>query len=618
MRAKVLGLLLAIWAFAADVSAQEHEPITLAVDLTDSARGIWRIEQTFPVQPDGLLVLRYPEWLPGVHAPRGPIDKIAGIRVEGGGRNLVWRRDASDIYALTIDVPPDVTSVTLRFDFLSPLAPDQGRIVAAPQLANLRWDSVVFYPAGQPVDTIRVSPSIVTPPGWHVAGALQPLAQDGPRIRYPDVSLRRLVDAPLLAGAVTRRVAIGRIGAAPVDLAMFADSEAEIAPDQEQIAAHTRAVEQTGLLLGQPPFDRYTMLLGISPHLGRTALEHLDSAEIVTGPGYFTDWETSFTRRDLVPHELIHAWNGKRRTGAGMARADYAEAPTNAELWVYEGLTEYLGYVVAARAGLLDGEQYRAMLALAIAEQTARRGRDWRPLADTLNDPPLKQRRPQPWPSWQRGEDYYPDGQLLWLAVDAELRAGGTTLDAFARRFLAPDRPATYDRAEVVATLAALHPMDWRAFLDQRLDRPGGFEPTAALLALGWQLEWRDTPDTYLALLERRGDMVDQRFSIGLAISTDPDNAGRVTETVWGSPAFDAGIVPGTRIIAIGGQPFSRDALISAIGSPAGEISFEVERAAERRTVTIGYAGGVRYPMLARIPGIPDRLADILRPRIPD
>ena len=468
--------------------------MTIHVDATDTARGIFRVEQTIPVAEPGRLTLLYPEWLPGNHAPRGPIRHLAGLTITANGERIDWQRDPIDVYAFHVDVPDGVAALNLRFEFLSATLRSHGRIVMTPEMLNLQWEKMSLYPAGYDVRNIAVTPSVTLPTGWRSASALRgEEIGAGRRRTYRTVNYATLVDSPMFAGAHFRQDRLTDT----IWLNIFADRASELDATEEQMAAHRRMAEQTERLFGQGPFDRYDFLFGISDTLSSIGLEHSRSSENAVPTGYFLSWETDAVRRTLLPHELVHAWNGKYRVPIGLSTPDYRTPFDDSLLWVYEGQTSFWGGVLAARSGLHSQQQYLDTLAIVAGAFGARVGRTWRNLQDTTYDPIVRARRPNPWISWQRAEDYYYEGALIWLEVDQIIRAessGRRSLDDFAHAFFGVRErdQLTYDFEDVVTALNQVQAYDWASLLRRRLDEHVSTPPTRGIELGGYRLVYRD------------------------------------------------------------------------------------------------------------------------------
>src|SRR5258708_33767484 len=124
----------------------------------------------------------------------------------------------------------------------------------------------------------------------------------------------------------------------------------------------------------------------------------------------------------LLPDEFVPSWNGKYKRPAGLATPNYQEPMHGDLLWVYEGLTDYLGNILAVRTGLRSPDQFRENLAYTAAMLDHRAGRTWRPLQDTATSVQSLFAAPPQWANCRRSADYYPEGYLIWLDVDALIR----------------------------------------------------------------------------------------------------------------------------------------------------------------------------------------------------
>jgi len=598
--------------------------IRLDVDATDLQRHIFRVHEEIPVAA-GPLTLLYPQWLPGKHAPRGPIDKLAGIKASAGGKALEWKRDPLDVYAFHLDIPQGADTLSLDFQFLSPQESSQGRVVMTPDMLNLQWDTVALYPAGHASRRITFAPSVKLPAGWQFAGALDvadgatPNATGADGVaRFKPVTFNVLVDSPLFAGRYFKRIELGK--GVPVHLNLVADSAKLLAATPAQIKAHENLVAQARKLYGSQHYDHYDFLLALSDQLGGIGLEHHRSSENGSAPTYFTEWDKNASGRDLLAHEYTHSWNGKFRRPASLTTANFNVPMQGEGLWVYEGQTQYWGFVLAARSGLWSAEQARDALALVAATYADNRpGLQWRNVQDTTNDPVIAARRALPYRNWQMSEDYYSAGQLTWLAVDAKLREltrDKRSLDDFARAFFGIDdgkwNVETYTFDDVVAALDAIAPYDWHAFLREHVD--GHQPPIDGIAASGWKLVYTDTPSAYQKSEEARRKGADYSASLGLVVAGN----GRISDVRWDGPAFNAGVTPTSTIVAIDGRAFKSDDLKDAIAAAKdtkAPIELLLKDGQTYRTARVDYHGGLKYPHLERIAGTPDRLSGILTPR---
>ena len=590
----------------------------LTVDASDVTRAIFKIHQHVPVPGPGDFVMLYPKWLPGHHSPSGQINKIAGFRATANGQELKWVRDDLDVYAFHIDVPAGVNAIDIDFQYVSPTAGNQGRIVATPDMASIHWIANSMYPAGYYVRDIPVQASVVVPPGWKVATALRPSGQTATRIDYPVTSYEILMDSPLIAGAHYRAIPLSP----DVTLDVIADNEQELAATPEQIAAHKRLVDQAVKAFGAQHYDHYNFLLTISNNLGGSGLEHHRSSEDGVGRGYFTEWDKMLRDRNLLPHEYTHSWNGKYRRGADLWTPDFRTPMQDSMLWVYEGQTQFWGYVLGARSGMLSKQDtLDAIAATAASYSLGTPGRTWRPLIDTTNDPIIAQRAPQPWRSWQRSEDYYSEGQLIWIDVDRIIReqsGGKRSIDDFAKAFFGVrDRDwgeLTYNFDEVVATLNKVQPYDWRGYLQRKVYGVAPEAPLDGINQGGYKLIFTPEPTKWIKSAEMQAKNSDLTYSGGFVVGND----GKITSVLWDSPAFNAGLSIGSQIVAVNGRNFDMDGIKQAMKDAAnGGASPQllVHDGDLYRTVALDWHGGLRYPRLEKTGKGPGTLDALLAPR---
>jgi len=594
--------------------------IRLIVDATDTERHIFRVRETIPVRPGQPIVLLYPQWLPGNHAPAGRVDKLAGLTIRAGRERVAWTRDPIDVHAFRVEAPPDATSLEVEFQFLSPVEPDQGRVVMTPEMLNLQWNAVVLYPAGHFARQITVAPTLQLPDGWQAATALETASVRGGVVEFKPASLETLVDSPVFAGRHFRRFDLGSAGGAPVRLNVVADRPHLLETTDAQIAAHRELVRQADLLFGSHHFDHYDFLLALTDRMGGIGLEHHQSSENATAPTYFTEWDRNAETRDLLPHEYVHSWNGKFRRPADLWTPNFNVPMRDTLLWVYEGQTQYWGAVLAARSGLWTKQEALDELAMIAAAYEMRTGRGWRPLQDTTNDPIIAMRRSLPWRSWQRSEDYYAEGLLIWLEVDTlirELSGGARSMDDFARSFFGVNDgsyvPVTYTFEDVVRTLESVQPYDWGKLLRARLDSNESTAPLDGIRRGGYKLAYTETPSAYFKASETRRRVTDLTYSIGVVVGSE----GRLTDVLWQGPAYEKGLTLGNQIVAVNGTAYNADLLKQAIqdARSTGSVELLVKDGDRYRTVRLDYRGGLRYPHLERDSAIPARLDQILAPR---
>ncbi|HEX5380283.1 MAG TPA: peptidase M61 [Phenylobacterium sp.] len=606
---------------AAPVDVAYPGLLKISVDATDLDRRIFRVRETVPVSGPGRFTLLYPRWIPGGHTPRGDLANIAGLVITAGGRRLDWTRDPVEVAAFHIDVPAGVSQLDVEFQYLSATDADQGRIVVTPEMLNLQWISMALYPAGHFTRRIQIEPSVRLPQGWGYGSALEPVRTEGDLVTFKPVAFDVLVDSPMFAGRWFKKVDLDPGGRSRVTLNVMADEPSLLEMSPRQVEAHRAMVVQADRLYGARHFDHYDMLLSLSDRMGGIGLEHQRSSENGTSPKYFTDWDKLPATRDLLPHEYTHSWNGKYRRPFDLWTPNFNVPMRDSLLWVYEGQTQYWGYVLAARSGLLTRQEALDAIASTAAAYDNRVGRAWRKMVDTTNDPIIAARRPLPWTSWQRSEDYYSEGQLIWLDADTLIReqsGGKKSLDDFARAFFGVNdgdwSQLTYDFDEVVRTLNAVQPYDWATFLKTRLESHGPGAPLDGVARGGYRLVYAATPTDYFKSAETRRKSTDLTYSLGLVLNKDGD----VTAVQWEGPAFKAGLTDGQKVIAVNGFAYDADRLKDAITAArgAGDPVELIVRSGDRyRTVKVPYNGGLRYPRLERVAGTPDRLGDILTPR---
>lgn len=596
-------------------------PVRIEVDASNLAQRIVRVRQTIPVNA-GKLTLLYPQWLPGNHAPRGPIDKIAGLTFSVAGQKLQWQRDPGNVYAFHLDVPEGTQTVLAQYDYLTPTDHAQGRVVMTPAMLNLQWNAVVLYPAGHHASQIQYLPSVTYPSGWQAATALDGATRAGDTVTYASVSLDILVDSPVFAGRHFRQIDLAPGAKVPVRLNVVADLAKQLDAKPEHLAMHRRMVEQALKVFGAQHYDHYDFLLALSGQMSGIGLEHQRSSENGVPGGYFIDWDPNTGSTDLLAHEFVHSWNGKYRRPADLWVADYSQPMADSMLWLYEGQTQFWGNVLNARSGLRPLQASRDAMALVAASYAENRpGQSWRSVQDTTNDPIISARGPKPYRNQQMSEDYYSGGMLIWLEIDALIRdktGDRKSMDDFARAFFGRDDGVwktqhTYTFQDVVATLDGVVAHDWTGFLRDRLD--GGQPLTGGIEAGGWKLVFKDEPNAYAKSRAKDGNgAADFAHSLGLSL----DKAGQIVDVRWDGPGFNAGLGSGTTVVAVDGREYAKEAMEDAIRAASetrAPITLLVKEFDRYRTVEVDYHGGLRHPHLERIDATPDRLGKLFAPR---
>jgi len=558
--------------------------------------------------------------------PAGQVDDIADLRITADGQALRWVRNTANTHAFEVEVPVGAASVEVVFKWLTPIDGAQGRVVITDEMLNIQWEKAILYPAGHVSRQITVQPTLRLPTGWQYGTALDTRSfQNGVAVFAP-ITLEHLADSPVFAGAHYRQIDLDPGGRSPVRLNIVADDAAMLAATDAHIERHRELVRQADRLFGARHFNHYDFLVAVTDRLGGIGLEHHRSSENSVDIAYFTDPASTLADRDLLGHEYTHSWNGKWRRPADQMASNLNEPLQNSLLWVYEGQTQYWGLVLSARAGLMSKQQALDIFANTAATYADDNpGRAWRAMQDTTNDPIIAQRRPQPWSSFQRGEDYYREGAMIWLDADTLIReqsGGRRSLDDFAQAFFGVEDgnwdPAPYNFSDVTSTLSGIQTGDWARFLRTRLDAvgPDAAGPLGGIERGGYRLAWNTTPNAYARALNTELGRVDFSYSLGLSLNT----SNRITAVRWGSPAFEASLTSGWEVVAVNGRAASATTIAEAITASSGNttpIEMMLKKGDRFRTLRFDYHGGLRYPHLERIPGTPDRLGDILasRPR---
>ena len=597
--------------------------VALSVNASDTAQGIFRVHESIPVKA-GTVTLLYPQWIPGDHSPTGPIAMLAGLRLSANGKPLTWVRDKYNVYAFRVDVPEGVTSIDADFQYLSERA-DDASFEITDRMMSMEWSKVALYPAGYYTRGITFAPSVTLPHGWQLGTALETASTSGDTTTFKPVTFDNLVDSPVYAGQYFKRVPLNPGDKAPVFLDVVADEPKYLEMTSEQVAVHRNLVTQATKLFGSHHYDHYDFLFSLSDQLSGNGTEHHQSSEDGLGADYFTAWKENGSERDLLAHEYTHSWNGKFRRPADLWTPNFNVPMGNSLLWVYEGQTQYWGFVLTARAGMWTPQEFRDGLAMVAANyEKNREGLQWRSLEDTTNDPIVARRSPLPFRSWQMSEDYYSGGQMIWLAVDARLRSlthDKRSLDDFAKAFFGVEDgsyvPKTYTFDDVVAALNGVAAYDWASFLKARaysLNPP----LQDGLAGTGWKLVYDDKESEFEKAYDGRPEssrhLLNFTWSIGLTIT----GTGKVNDVRWDGPAFKAGVSTGATIVAVNGTAYSKEGLKDAITAAKDSktpIALTVKYQGRFRTIPVDYHGGLQYPHLVRVEGTPDYLSEIIAAR---
>lgn len=602
-------------------------PIQLTVDITNYVDRVEKVHEDIPVAPGARrLTLLYPQWIPGDHEPSGPIASLAGIVTTVDGTRVQWVRDRVNVYAFHVPLAAGAKTVGLDFDYLSPIKPSAGRIEISDAIADLEWNEVVMYPAGYFSRDIPVDTTLKLPDGWKYATALETASHQGNIVRFQQTPLNTLLDSPLYAGLYYERINLSPTPTDIVHLNIFADAADDLKMTPEELAEHKKLVAEADKLYASHHYKHYDFLLLVSDKVGGVGLEHHQSSEDGQPANYLTDWPNGILERDLLAHEYTHSWNGKFRRPADLWTPNFNVPMRDDLLWVYEGMTQYWGNVLTARAGMRTPEQTRDIFARVAANFAISPGRDWRPLVDTTNQPIVSQRSPVSWVSYQLAENYYTEGELIWLDADTKIReltGGKKSLDDFCKKFLGVYNGSMitdqYNLADVVKDLNEVAPYDWKAFLEKRVYDLHPQVPMNGFTQGGYKLVYTDKPTEWMTKELAKFGFADFSTSLGFAVGSRHGHgpAGMIAEVWWGSPAFKAGITPDTEIVSVNGTAYTPKVLTDAILAAEKDkqpLQLQFRRGKEYKTVSIPYYGGMRYPSLQRVDGTPDRLDAIFEP----
>jgi predicted metalloprotease with PDZ domain len=601
-------------------SAAPQEPMRVSVDASEAPRKILHARLTLPARP-GPLTLLYPKWIPGEHGPSGPIANLAGLKFHAAGRPLDWKRDPLEMFAFKVEVPQGASAVEVELDYLLPA---EGKFSsgasATARLAVLSWNTVLLYPSGRAADGILCQASLRVPSGWKSSTALPVAKEAGDTIEYRPVPLTTLVDSPVILGRHFRSYPLLEGRTPPHRLDIVADSAAALEMGEEQVRGYEAMVAEAGEMFRGRPYRAYRWLVTLSDAVEHFGLEHHESSDNRRDEKTLAEEWGRRGLAGLLAHEYAHAWNGKYRRPAALATPDYQQPWDTGLLWVYEGLTDYLGSVLPARSGLWSAEEFRESLAHAAAELDHHKGREWRPLIDTAVSAQILHGAGPEWRAWRRSTDYYDEGVLLWLEADVLIRGrsgGRRSLDDFLQRFHGGQNEPTvkpYAFEDVVAALNEVEPHDWRRFWSERVATTRERAPLGGIEQAGWQLVYDDRPNVFISDYEKRFKRGYHMFSIGLVAAED----GKIRDVVPGLPAAAAGLGPGMKIVAVNGRRFTLERLAQAVKlSPRAPIELIAENGEFFSSHRLDYEGGERQPHLARVERLPDLLDAVCRPRRP-
>jgi predicted metalloprotease with PDZ domain len=616
-RCALIAILAACSGPVPAMQAANGRPVEIEVDASDAARRLFHARLKIPAEP-GALTLLYPKWIPGEHGPTGPLVDIAGFKLAAGGKRLDWRRDEMDIHAIHCEVPAGASAVDVTLDYVPPPPGTEGFISSqsSAKLTVFHWNQMLVYPKGKSMREIELRASLVLPEGWKFSTALSVTSNSGKKTTFEPATLETLVDSPVLCGAHLREVPLG-----PQHfLCLAADSEAALAIPDALKASFEKLVAEAGALFGPRHYRSYRFFLALSDLTPPFFLEHHECSDNRAPERTLLDETLQKRWLFILAHEYAHSWNGKHRRPADMVKPDFQEPIATGLLWVYEGLTEYLGCLLAARSGLWTADQWRDNLALAADGLKNQVGRNWRPLEDTTRAAQVLYTARSDWASWRRGVDFYNEGLLLWLEADVVIRQetkGAKSLDDFCKRFHGGEggKPSVkpYDFKELVTELSAVAPYDWSGFFIERVRSIAPEPPMGGVTRGGWKRAYDSTPSEMYTVHQGTDKAIDLTTSIGLLLKED----GTVTDIIPGKAADLAKIGPGMKLVAVNGRRWSADLLKEAVGGTksGGKLELLLENGQFFKTHALDYKEGEKYPKLARNDASPDLLSEILKPR---
>jgi predicted metalloprotease with PDZ domain len=616
----------AVFAFFLASTLSAQAPIQVNVDATDAPRRIFHVKITLPAKP-GPMTLLYPQWIPGEHGPTGPVVNLVGLKVQAEGKPIPWKRDSVNMYGFGVDVPAGATALEIAFDYIAP--PETGGFSSGSsttsELAVLNWNQLLLYPKGTDADSVQFQASLKVPAGWRYGTALPIQRESGNDIQFRPAPLTTLIDSPLSAGAHYRTIDLGEDQGAPHYLHLAADSDEALRLRQEAIDGYKNLVKETGALFGSRHYRRYDFLFTLSDHIAHFGLEHHESSDDRVNERTLIDPDLERVAASLLTHEFTHSWNGKYRRPSGLVsngKDGGYDAPMKGDLlWVYEGLTEYLGEILAPRSGLSSVEDFRESLAGTAAALDNQYGRTWRPLEDTAVTAQLLYNAGQDYGNYRRDVDFYPEGTLIWLEADAtirELSKGAKSLDDFCHAFHGGPGGApalkTYDFGDVITALNAVQPYDWAGFFNQRLHSTDAHAPLGGIERSGWKLSYDGVRSDYWKAVETSGKRTDMSYSIGITLNED----AMIEDVEYGGPAQKAGVAPSTKLIAVDSRQYTPAVLREAVARAATSdkpIELLIKTGEYYEVHRVDYHGAERYPHLVRDASKPDLLSEIVKPR---
>ncbi|HTX59799.1 MAG TPA: hypothetical protein VMH02_08965 [Verrucomicrobiae bacterium] len=614
LRAAVAAAVAAAALCAAERPADAAAPILLQLDTTQApTQNLVFVHEHIPVQP-GKLVLYYPKWIPGEHAPVGPIANFSGLKMSANGLPVAWRREPADLYAFDVVVPAGVSTLDVDATYLGATYGNYSSSrLATPNMLTIPWHPFLLYPATGTIQNTIFKPSIALPGGdWQFATALTGAQRTGNTVTFGDVSLEHLIDSPLDAGTNYRRWLLWQDGGAAAYLNVFADVPSELAVPDKTIAHYQQLVREMLAMYGARHWRNYNFLLTVSDEMPGEGIEHHESSDDGGAGDYLVNAEALDRGADLLSHEFNHSWDGKYRMPAGLYPPNLQMPYDDSLLWVYEGMTQFWGNVMSWRDGLRDEKTYPDHIAALYAYYDNEPGRLWRTIGDTAASGPFLYQAPRMYAAERRGVDFYSESELMWLKADSIIREKSgdkESLDTFCRLFFGGKNTGpvvvTYDRQDVIDALEQTVHYDWAGFFKTWIDDVA-VHPPDGFTADGWKLVYTAQPQHWVKK---------NNFWYSLGFN---EMHGLVTDVRQGGPAWSAGLGIDTKIAAVDGRTFSDDVLYNALEDAQrshAPLQLLVVRGDLYRTIAVAYYDGPRYPHLVRIDGTPDRLSEVVKPR---
>ena len=613
--AKNAGLraaFLIFFAFAVSAAAQVN--IRLDVDASEANRNIVHVKETLDVR-GGDIDLFYPKWIPGEHSPTGTINDVVNFYVTADGKPVEWRRDDVEMFAFHVTVPAGVRQIQVTFDDAS-----QPGTVDTANLARIKWNRLLVYPRGVNSDNITVTASMTVPSGWQYATALTEARNTGNTVSFNGTDLTEFIDSPAIIGKYFAKVSLSN-EPVPVEMDIAGETADSIKYSPDTLAWWKKLVSQANLAFGAHHYRKYRFLLTVSDEGGDEGLEHHESSEDGVGENALSDRLAMLDLGDLLSHEYTHSWNGKYRRPASLTTPDFEQPMKGDLLWVYEGLTQYMGHVFPARSGVWTPEMFRDVFADTYAGMNMQSGRKWRPLVDTAVSVQYTYPSPRPWMNARRRVDYYDEGSLIWLDADVLIRQksnGKLSLDDFLHKFHGGQSgsPAvlTYSLDDIVQTLNSVVPYDWKQFFVDRVYRIAPSAPIGGIENGGWRLVYNDTPNMQTQVDERNRNFINEMYSIGLNV----DDEGVIRDLNPELAGAKAGLAPGMKILKVNDKEFSLDELRNAVYATkdsSRSLTIQAQNGKDIATYKLNYSGGEKFPHLVRDSSKPDYLSEIAKPR---